>query len=34
MNKSSYKMFPENFLWGGAFAANQFEGHGMKMVRA
>lgn len=26
MNKSSYKMFPENFLWGGAFAANQFEG--------
>lgn len=25
--------FPENFLWGAATAASQFEGHGMKMEK-
>lgn len=25
-------IFPKNFLWGGAVAANQCEGPGMKMV--
>ncbi len=27
-------IFPDDFLWGGAVAANQVEEHIMKMVRA
>ena len=27
------KQFPEGFLWGGAVAANQYEGDGMKAVK-
>lgn len=30
MNKEYVNEFPENFLWGGAVAANQCEGGWMK----